>query len=598
MSLLDKMIERTGKHPAPNSGIAKILFRKGVNRSREFLRIQALPRRKMDLSTITDMTPHFAVPRANCSGCDLCRSGPPTLWPIQSAVLIEAYDERGAIGPIGVGHGKTGISLLLPTALGAARPVLLVPPQTRAQLLERDIPIWSRHYLVSPTINVVAYSQLSIEKYAHILDQLQPDLIIADEAHNLRHRGSARTKRFLRYMRQHPECALVALSGTLTTRSLRDYAHLAEFALHARSPLPTTYGDIEDWAAALDVCGNDQLPMPPGVLLEFCNQAEMEIARQRGRSQEAARRGFRRRLTETRGVVATDEGALGTSLVVRSRRPRTPDVVLEALKELRRTWRLGTEELEDATAVARSARQLACGFYYVWNWPNNTPDEEWLAARAAWHTTMRTYLNHHARAGLDSPALIASAAARYAEGVGDFSYGQREWAAWAAVKDRPKPPTTPIWLDKFLVKDVLLWVAAQREKQHNGIIWTEHQAMEQALRAAGLPTFGGGSDSALLHTDAIKTPFIVASIRAHGTGKNLQAWSRNLITSPPANGTTWEQLLGRTHRPGQLADEVYAEVYLHTPENHQAVESALADARYIETTTNTKQKLLYATRLL
>jgi hypothetical protein len=79
----------------------------------------------------------------------------------------------------------------------------------------------------------------------------------------------------------------------------------------------------------------------------------------------------------------------------------------------------------------------------------------------------------------------------------------------------------------------------------------------------------------------------------HGKGKNLQAWNRQLVIEPPASGTVWEQLLGRTHRQGQRADDVIAVVYQHTDRVRAAVDRATAQARYIEQTQGTPQKMVF-----
>lgn len=87
---------------------------------------------------------------------------------------------------------------------------------------------------------------------------------------------------------------------------------------------------------------------------------------------------------------------------------------------------------------------------------------------------------------------------------------------------------------------------------------------------------------------------VIASWHAHGEGKNLQHWSKNLFVAPPSSGKTWEQVLGRTHRAGQQADEVVADVWLHAEELRASFIQARADARYIEATLGSRQKLCYA----
>jgi hypothetical protein len=88
---------------------------------------------------------------------------------------------------------------------------------------------------------------------------------------------------------------------------------------------------------------------------------------------------------------------------------------------------------------------------------------------------------------------------------------------------------------------------------------------------------------------------IVASIKAHGTGKNLQMFSRNLIANPPSNGAEYEQLIGRTHRYGQQSD-VTVEIYQHTPELREAFEAAMEHATYVHQTTGALQRLIFAER--
>ena len=163
----------------------------------------------------------------------------PPLFPLQGQMLEVAFqlpNPKGIIGAIGVGHGKTLTSFLLPKVWGCKKPVLLIPPAMREQC-RRDLQEWSEHYDF-PTPHIVAYSDLSSPTRGNILEVLKPDCIIADEAHCLRHPTAARTKRFIRYMQKRPSTRFAALSGTLTSKSLQDYGHLCELALRGGSPLP------------------------------------------------------------------------------------------------------------------------------------------------------------------------------------------------------------------------------------------------------------------------------------------------------------------------------------------------------------------------
>ena len=64
---------------------------------------------------------------------------------------------------------------------------------------------------------------------------------------------------------------------------------------------------------------------------------------------------------------------------------------------------------------------------------------------------------------------------------------------------------------------------------------------------------------------------------------------------PPSSGQAWEQLLGRTHRPGQEADEVWVGVFQHTRPFRKALQTARGDADYILRTLGGVQKLNLAT---
>ncbi len=545
-----------------------------VRSSPEFVRIRDLPRRTLAVTPVELEALHARL---------VLPEGTRRLRPIQAAGLLEAERTNGLFGPIGVGAGKSDLALLLPVVMRSKVAVLLVPAALREKVLRQDYPALVPHYRlprlvgakVAPLhaegeLHLLSYDALSRESGARILEDLKPDLVICDEAHALRHPSATRTKRFVRYFREHRDTRLCALSGTMTSKSLRDYAHLAFLALREGSPVPTSWTVLEEWAAALD---SGFLQAPPGVLVELCQP------------NEHVREGFRRRLVDTAGVVATTESALGTALNFYERPVEVPKVVRDTLRQVNETWTspADDEAFDDVLVLHRYLRQLAAGFYYRWVWPNGEPPtlrSQWLDARKAYHREVANFLTHRSKPGIDSPLL-------YAKAVADGRLTSATSAAWLAVKDLAKPKTEAVWLDSFLVDDAVAWAT-----QSTGIVWYEHAAVGEALAARGLPHYGPG-DEGLLKEDGSRS--IVASIRAHGTGKNLQAFSRNLVTTPPVSGTTWEQLLGRTHRPGQDADEVEVYVYRHTPEMRGALTKALRDAEYQQRTTGNQQKLLAST---
>lgn len=520
----------------------------GVVNSPELDRIIALPRRTLDLNNVPDLTPVFRRPGGTLS-----------LKPIQSAALLELETVRGGFFPIGVGYGKTLITLLAPSVLRSKKPVLLVPPRVKYQLLNVEMPRMALHFTL-PAITVVSYSSLSTASGAHILEELEPDLIIADEAHFLRHKTSARTKRVVWYMRAHPDTRFVALSGTMIAKSIKDFAHLCEGALREGSPVPRKYQVLEEWSAALDDC---DYPLAPGALTKLYSGPDDNV-----------RAAFGRRLRETAGVVATSEGAIGTSLVISILKPKLPPVISEALSKFRATWEIGEEEYSDALSFARIAKQLALGFYYRWDWPNGR-DDEWLEARSRWKREIRSYLAHSSRPGCDTELL-------YTNAVRNGTILSGSYLEWQAVAARPQPPTVTVWLDKEFVSNIVSdWISTGPV-----VIWYSHISVGNLLTDMGLMHYTANAD--------ITRP-IVCSINADRTGLNLQSWSKNLFLCCPSSGEAWEQAIGRTHRLFQTADEVTVDVLLHTPELRDAWATSIQDAERAAQEMGTAQKILYAT---
>jgi hypothetical protein len=562
----------------------QLIAREGVHATQEFRRIEALPRRRWDVdptlgAATEELNALLRIPGGDQPCSEHCRC-PKSLWPNQAAALIELCTVHGLFGPIGVGKGKALITLLAPVVIGAERPVLFVPAQLRDQTLRKVIPMLRRHWRLSGRLRVVGYSELSLAKNKGMLHELAPDLILLDECHSVKNPQAARTKRLAEYMRQHPQTRVLAVSGSVTKRSLRDYWQLLLWALKPDlAPLPNAWRELADWADALDEGVPDEQRKGPGALTRLCDEGE------------GPRDGYRRRLVETPGVVATAQSELGVSLRIVEAPVRVPGIVLGHMDRMRTTWTTPYgDEIAEAVELWRHMRELACGFFYRWD---PSPPAGWLSARKAWKALVRETLKHNRR-GLDSELLVSRWFARLAdEGRGDEAL-VKIWREWHEVKDTCKPNTVAEWVDPFALHHAAAWLQqSQAEPGEGGIAWTEHVAFAERLaELSGFRYFGAGMKASAEILDASGP--IIASIAAHSEGKNLQRWSRSLVVAPPSSGKTWEQLLGRTHREGQEADEVSYEVWLHADELRASLRQALADARYIEQTTGARQKLLYA----
>lgn len=578
-----------------------------VEWSEDFARILALPRRlKPNVDAlVVELTTKLKRPE-----------GTMTLRPIQAWALYEAPLANGAVCPVSIGGGKTLTSMLMPMVMPhCERAVLLIPPDLRAQFAldwKRYGQHWKLPNLVDgdsfvpgrPALHVLAYSELSHKKGTDYLERVNADLIIADECQALSNVESARGGRFFEYFPSRPWARFVAMSASITADSLGDFAHLMVVALGGNAPAPVAQKTMKEWASALDPTTDE--PLEPGVLRQFCTPGE------------DTRSGIRRRLVDTLGVVASSEDAFGVPLVFRERvPPPMPLAVAEAYKKLKiKDPETGTfprpdgEPLEDQLEVVACARSLSVGLYLRWVFPRGEPRElidAWYQVRTAWNRELRAQLQNDRKVFMDSPGLCEDAAIRYYDGgcvgcergpkqphvagcklvVQQPLWDPYSYPAWREIRDLVYYESEAVWMDDWIARDAVEWM-----KEHTGIVWTEHPELGERISAlSGCPYFGAGDDDILKEKG---NRSIVASIDSHGKGKNLQGpFSKNLIVQPPASAETWEQCVGRTHRPGQTAAEVGVWYYAHAVELENALEKAQERAKYIEDILGSAQKLRY-----
>ena len=486
-------------------------------------------------------------------------------------------DPIGGVFAVGVGKGKTLASLLIPEVFDAKRPLLIVPASMRTQL-EDDIFEWSQHYAFRlKYLNVIYYSDLSRPKATGLLRELNPDLIICDEAHNFRHASAARTKRFIRYVQSKPQTRVVLMSGTMTGTGLSDYAHLSEIALRKWSPLPTHDNDIDIWGSVVNADGEPD-DKAWAVLHDLCPKAAEE------HNVDLMRAAFRQRFATAPGVVSTVTSSCDADIELYAEYPDTTMEIRQHMARLANDWVLPNgDPVVDALHMHRAAGQLSCGFYYIWDWPGE-PDEEWLHARRSWDAACRQYLKLYAREGCDSQALLE----KYVRNGGPAIL-REILDEWDEHRDKDQPPTKAVWVDVTPVLHAVQW--AQRQPGR-AFLWYQSRAVGDMLEAFGIPRFDNGS----MTPDPIAHPICALSINVYNKGRNFQAWDNQLVLEPGPNGAIWQQKLGRTHRQGQTSLVVRCSIFQHTWANRNALEKAIRRARYIQGTTGEPQKLLQATR--
>lgn len=594
MNQLKKALAKRGIdkiEPSARKKLGMLLRRDGVRKTVEFKRCRDLPRRvwtvEEALEVAAELTPYLAEPE-----------GEMELWPIQALALKEMYEFGGLFAPIAVGEGKTLISFLSPTVMEAKRALLLIPASLREKT-EREFKVLERHWWGrAAAIRIMHYEKLSSEYGERELLERKPDLIVADECHRLKNPRAACTKRMIRFMDEHPDTTFVAMSGTVTVRSLKDYAHILEWCLPKHCPLPVKWNVLVEWCQAVDEKVNTR--MAPGALEELYGDEERTQAY---RDELAAvRSAVRRRVTETPGVIATSESQVSASLRLDHVAPPYPSEVERMFEEMRASWETPMgEPIPDPPSMWRHAQELALGFVYRWDPP---APPEWLEKRKIWAKCCRHILQHNQKR-LDSELPVINAVLRgeydgkllYADGfpIADKPVDE-VLAEWRAIKPTFEPNTVPVWYH-----EVALDFAAEWMEKHKGLCWVEHRAFGQKLAAhTGRPFFankGYDSKGRFIEDWRPKDGSVIVSIGSNKDGRNLQRWNRGLVMAPPSNGLAWEQMLGRMHRRGQEADEVTYTTYLGCVEMLDAVWQSICDAKNIEAGQQ-KQKLLYVDMLI
>lgn len=622
MNLLEQILaERRGQPQAPppppapptSSALALILQRTGVtlDQLREeaesggeagsFERPPSVPdsaelRRIVALARRTSGTGEALAP-------DLTEAlkrtgGTQTLRPIQALAFHDIHQFNGLFGPIRVGGGKTLISYLSPALLGARRPLLLIPAKLREKT-RREFRNLAQHWggPHPEAYRIESYETLGrvqagnkLDKDGRVirpgfLERYNPDLIVLDECHKVKNPRAAVTRRVTRFLAENPGIPVVAMSGTITKRSLRDFAHIIAWCMPRNCPLPLSQKDLEAWADAMDEKVNPFRRVEPGELVQLCSDQERQEVQLGGEAAlGAVRQAFRRRMVETPGCVATQDGELGVSLSISAVDPvREDPAVEEQFRILRTLWETPTGiPIADGIAMWRHARTLGLGFEYRWN---PQPPDEWLEARRAWAKFCREVLKYNKRR-LDSEAQVAQAVDHglYDDG-GMLSH-------WRGLKGTFIPNTEAVWFSQESLETAEIWL-----KSNQGIVWTEHVEYGRELsKRTGLSYYAaqGRDAQGRLVEDHPPGQSMICSVQSNAEGRNLQAWSQNLVMAAPPNGATWEQLLGRTHRDGQEAEEVTVDVFTGAWEHVAGFHQACRDSAYTQDTTGQAQKLVYA----
>lgn len=581
------------------------------------------------------------------------------LWPQQAGALL-AYDlYDGAFLPVGVGAGKTLIGLMIAERAyqnDIERSLLLVPPQVYDQLVRKDIS-WARARVPisvplmqlggisrkkrlqfarsgRPGCYILPYSCLSTVDSSELLDLISPGLIIADEAHLLKNSNAARTKRVRRYIDKHAP-QMVAMSGTITSKSISDYWHLIRACLKENSPLPNSAHIVRQWGQVIDAGTGWSAPIDgyDPSYDGFRTEPIMPLVRwaQKHHPEEdfpESVRGFRKaykfRLNSAPGVVISAEHEIGTSLLMSNRPAVLEGTGSDELEKLMENVAQGIapngDVIDHAIHEFSWLYQLTAGVYNDLYWPKaatltkerKTSEDyaEDLLDRSKWHhkmlqlyhSALRKWLSRRAKPGLDTPLLVSLEMAKH----GSKQVGQELYDAWRLVKDadfeeRLDRRSRPVRVCPYKINHAVSWAQREVPAGAGAVLWTFHKEvgfwLTEELEKAGLDALHCPAGKA--HNVAITDPanadkILVASIGAHHIGKNLQHFSHQLVVQWPRSAVVAEQMLGRLHREGQEADELVVVTNNTTDSDILNFAACLNDACYIHDSTGGRQKLMYA----
>lgn len=594
------------------------------------------------------------------------------------------YETKGGLlGPIGVGWGKTLITLLCAMIgirrRGHERVMINVPTEVFSQLTETDlpaarkrlaldgIPFWivngdgrNRMRIAQQPgsgVWIYSYSSISTKAGHEELMAINPTLFICDEAHFLASPNSARTRRWTSVIKHAHELFVtkkvaatlkargvecVAISGTITKKSLEDYAHLAEWALGDNSPIPIAWTALSLFTSMIDatVKGTTLTNIDyerMAQLVEWARLNGFDVyadAAARGvhlSVQEATRESFRYRMNTAPGVVATADAGVDCSLIISWSEPPRP--VNEESERMVELMRAVVEDMKtpDGDVIDYGMHtykwlwELSTGFYNSLVWPTveqlralwvsrgkpiSDMEAEALLQAAythhellqAYHKELRFFLDGRHQPGIDTPMLVAreivEQLANRPDRENKVKFPQKLVDAYKAQKaaffdDLPKRKPEPIRVCSYKIDAAVEW--CREYQKEGGLIWYHHPAvglwLVEKLRAAGIPHTHAqaGEDK-----EAYKPGLVVASY-AHATGKNLQHQCRNLILEMRREADKMEQMLGRTHRSMQEADDVRCDVMVSNGFDLALFNAIIRDADYIQSTTGMSQRLCYAT---
>lgn len=570
------------------------------------------------------------------------------LLPVQSEALKAYLLNAGAFCYIKVGGGKTLISFAIATAAyrkGLRKILLLIPPKLTQQTVEKKIPWLRKQMPINLPIHVISgknkanrlresernsglfimsWSQLSIQDTDDLISNIAPELIIADEAHNLSNKTSSRYKRINRWMVENPNTEFVPLSGTMAKKSIMDYYHLMRWCLKDKAPVPDTELEASNWSNILDTTFSEVTPsreLDP--ILNWGKLQGLDV----GRDIAGYRKAYNLRLKSTSGVIfAVGEDDLGTSITFINEPVKDPDSFsgMSKLKELLSDLHdMDTSPDGDIIDYAihkfRHDYELTAGFYNSLRWPELSDvirrkkiskedaqdlldrSQDYHRASQEYHRVCRKWLQEYACEGLDTPLLLGNSMYHH----GPKEVGEELHEAWSLrrkmdFEGRIDRDSNPVRVCDYKVMTLLKWISSLPKKRGGVLVWYQRNEIGkwcyEVLKGAGIDVVlcdaSPKGSLAMNNEEFHKSKVMLASINAYREGIDAQGIEYQYFIQAPREAHFWEQCIGRNHRTGVMYPELTYTTNFTSKFDHNMFSAVLADALF-QSQAGSPHKLIY-----
>lgn len=434
-------------------------------------------------------------------------------------------------------------------SLGVPARALTSKNRRAEELWGKFISLASHRNLRTPSteVAVVGFEVLNRSDWADFFEEFCPTVVCLDEAHKFRNvRTCSGAARFDKYVRANPGVRVCVSTASPREGSIKDFAHLMEWALRQHNPLPRS-------------------PRTLHLLSE-------RLAGDTPRARRARQAFFNKHLQNKPGVFLDDaESYPGTIRLWREY--HDPIATLGPGDKMPS----GDYCISPAQAATVST-QLAWGFY-TRRYPE--PPRELREAEREWGAIVRNagpeFTDSQVRAQAPAQwARLEELTAKY----GPFST-RVQWLLGGKDRLRAKV-VSELGLDNPHVPT---------------LIWARSTVLQEALGdILGCPVFreGGrcGRTGRIIYEDR-QSPVAVASASACGQSFNAQHhFGANVVLQPGASHTWWRQMIGRTARYGQRFDEVPFLIVLACEADERRLQSALTRAREALEETGQRNPLL------